>query len=69
MSKRRYTYRPVGLDVWDRRPNQPQPGTVVVKTQPAGCPRNGAMGHCFVEDADTGEFYGLVLVKSLDPIR
>lgn len=62
----RYIYRPVGLDVWDRRPNQPEPGTVVVKTQPSGCPRNGTMGHCYVKDAVTGMFYGLVLVNSLE---
>lgn len=67
MSKQptRYTFRPVGLDVWDRRDNQPAPGTIVVKTQPYGTPRNGTMGHCFVADAETGKFYGLVLVASL----
>jgi len=36
-----------------------------VKTQPYGCPKNGTMGHCFVADASTGEFYGLVLLASL----
>jgi hypothetical protein len=60
-----YTFQPVGADIWDRRPNQPAIGTRVVKVQPAGCPRNGTMGHCFVADADTGSFYGLVLVNSL----
>lgn len=30
-----------------------------------GCPRNGTMGHTYVEDAETGEFYGLVLLASL----
>jgi hypothetical protein len=61
-----YIYKPVGLDVWDRRANQPAPGARVVKTQPAGCPRNGTMGHCFVADAESGAFYGLVLVNSLE---
>lgn len=65
MSKRAYTFEPVGLDVWDRRANQPERGTRVVKTQPAGCPKNGTMGHCYVEDAETGAFYGLVLTASL----
>lgn len=61
----KFVFQPVGLDVFDRKPHQPQPGTVVVKTQPPGTPPNGTMGHCFVEDAETGEFYGLVLVNSL----
>lgn len=60
-----FVFEPVGLDVWDRRRYQPEPGARVRKTQPAGCPRNGTMGHCFVEDADTGSFYGLVMVASL----
>lgn len=64
-----YRFQPVGLDVFDRRANQPEPGTLVVKTQPSGCPRNGTMGHCFVADADTGAFYGLVLVASLQPVK
>ena len=65
MSAARYVFRPVGLDVWDARAHQPAPGTIVVKTQPAGCPRNGTMGHTYVADARTGEFYGLVLTNSL----
>lgn len=63
-----YRFEPVGMDVWDRRRNQPEPGTVVVKTQPAGCPKNGTMGHVFVADAETGAFYGLVLKNSLTRI-
>ena len=50
---REYRFIPVGVDIWDRRENQPLAGTIVVKVQPAGCPRNGTMGHCFVADADT----------------
>lgn len=65
MAKAVYIFEPVGWDVFDRRANQPDRGTRVRKTQPAGTPRNGTMGHCFVEDAETGEFYGLVLVNSL----
>jgi len=63
-----YRFQPVGWDVFDRRENQPETGTLVVKCQPAGCPRNGTMGHCFVEDADTGHFYGLVQVASLERV-
>ena len=71
MSRREtvYTFAPVGLDVWDRRAHQPEPGTRVVKTQPFGCPRNGTMGHTYVKDADTGAFYGLVLLASLKKAR
>jgi hypothetical protein len=68
-SKKRYVFEPVGWDIFDRRAHQPEPGTIVVKTQPFGAPKNGTMGHCFVEDAETGEFYGLVLVNSLQPVR
>lgn len=60
-----YTFEPVGMDVFDRRAHQPERGTRVVKTQPYGCPKNGTMGHCYVEDAETGAFYGLVLENSL----
>lgn len=65
MAKRIYRYVPVGLDLWDRHAHQPEPGTLVRKCQPYGCPRNGTMGMCYVEDAQTGKFYGLVLLNSL----
>ena len=64
---KKYIYQPVGLDIFDARPHQPKAGTLVVKCQPAGTPKNGTMGHCFIADAETDEFYGLVLVKSLVP--
>lgn len=63
-----YQFNPVGFDLFDRRKHQPLPGTLVVKVQPHGCPRNGTMGHCYVEDAETGQFYGLVLVNSLSKV-
>jgi hypothetical protein len=64
-----YEFQPVGVDIWDRRANQPEPGTLVVKCSGgAGTPPNGAMGHCYVADADTEAFYGLVLEKSLRPL-
>jgi len=50
--------------VFDRRAHQPNPGDLVVKTKVPGCPPNGTMGHCYVKDAETGEFRGLVLVNS-----
>lgn len=62
-----YIFEPVGCDIYDRRDNQPEPGTIVKKVQPFGCPKNGTMGHCFVVPADgTGNQYGaLVLENSL----
>ena len=59
-----YIFDPKGADLWDPPPRI-QRGQRVVKVQPPGCPRNGTMGHCFVADAETGEFLGLVLVASL----
>ncbi|MGV8972210.1 MAG: hypothetical protein ACOH10_07795 [Rhodoglobus sp.] len=63
--KARFVFEPVGFDRFDPRPNQPKAGTLVVKVQPFGCPKNGTMGFTYVEDAETGEFYGLVLLNSL----
>ena len=60
-----YVFEPVGWDVFDRRASQPEPGTLVRKTQPFGTPKNGTMGHVYVEDAETGAFYGLVMKNSL----
>ncbi len=60
-----YVFEPVGFDVFDAHRGQPAPGARVVKTQPFGTPKNGTMGHVYVKDAETGEFYGLVLAASL----
>ena len=62
---RHFTYQPVGLDAWESK--GPEAGTEVIKVQPYGCPPNGTMGHCYVADAATGAFYGLVLLNSLQP--
>ena len=69
MSKvRQYRYEPAGMDILMPLKYQPERGTLVVKCSGgAGAPKNGTMGHCFVKDAATGAFYGLVLVKSLVP--
>lgn len=42
-------------------------GALVQKVQPTGTPRNGVMGMCFVQHADTGEFIGQVCESSLTP--
>lgn len=60
-----YTFRATGADLWDRRSHTPADGTHVRKTQPHGCPRNGTMGMCYVEDAATGQFIGMVSESSL----
>jgi hypothetical protein len=65
MAKAVYTFNPVGWDLFRPHAGTPPKGARVRKTQPWGCPKNGVMGHCYVEDADTGRFYGLVLVNSL----
>lgn len=66
-SARVYEYHPVGLDLF--MANDPVPaGTLVRKTQPPGCPRNGTMGHCYIETLD-GRFIGLRLVNSLTLVR
>jgi len=44
-------------------------GADVQKVQPHGTPRNGAMGMCFVQLADSGEFIGQVSESSLTPTR
>jgi hypothetical protein len=33
--------------------------------QPYGCPKNGTMGMCYVEDFDSHDFIGLVCINSL----
>lgn len=60
-----YLFEPVGLDVFDPKPYQPEPGARVVLTQPHGCPKNGTMGFVFVNGAESGCFHGLVLKASL----
>lgn len=62
--KRVYVYEPV---LFDRMSGGRCPkGAKVVKTQPYGCPKNGTMGMCYVQDAETGAFYGLVMLNSLE---
>lgn len=64
-----YRFEAVGLDAFAPHRGTPKEGTLVVKTSPRGCPPNGTMGHCFVADAATGEFLGLVLVNSLVRVK
>lgn len=59
-----YVFEACGWDRFDRRSYTPDDGTLVVKTQPAGAPKNGTMRHCYVALLD-GTFLGLVHVNSL----
>jgi len=69
MSKKQvFEFHPVGLDLFEKRSHLPPAGARVVKVQPAGCPKNGTMGHTFIAHADSEKFIGLVLVKSLKKV-
>jgi len=66
--------RPAG--VWDRAdPRVTQWADYIVRVvQPAGCPKNGTLAHCYVETRlpEPGrkkpEFIGLVQISSLQPL-
>ena len=59
-------FKAVGWDLYDRKVKD---GEVVVPIKsPQGTPPFGTMGHCYVADAQTGEFIGLVMLASLTPI-
>jgi hypothetical protein len=66
MSARVYVFNPNGWDTILPTANAPAPGALVVKVQPFGCPRNGTMGHAYVEPVDGGPF-ALVSLGSLTP--
>jgi hypothetical protein len=72
-NKRRYAWRPVGID--ERMPHSmhPSQGAQVVLSDQApdwGLPKgNRKARHIrYVEDADTGKFHGAVLKSSLIPV-
>ncbi len=66
---RKYTYDPVVFDVFNPPVKDLEPGAIVVKIQPHGCPRNGTMGMCYVGHPETGEFIGMVMLNSLTPVK
>ena len=66
--QRIFVFEAAGFDIFDRRAHKPKDGTLVVKTQPYGCPKNGTMGQCYIADAETGKFIGMVSQKSLIPL-
>lgn len=60
---KKFVYEPVLFDAL--QVTYVEPGALVVKTQPAGCPKNGTMGMTYVADAETGKFLGMVCLASL----
>jgi hypothetical protein len=45
-------------------------GSIVRVIQPRGCPKNGTMGHCYIETRETpAVFCGLVCCNSLQPYK
>lgn len=64
-----YIFVPAGMDIWDRSKYAPEPGRIVRKVQPHGCPKNGTMKHCYIETiAEPKCGPVLVLEASLEPI-
>lgn len=59
------TFQPVLMDRMAGHLQGVQPGTKVRVIQPHSCPKNGTMGQCYVEDATTGTFIGMVCINSL----
>lgn len=65
-----YAYYADGWDVFDPKNRLKVPeGTVVrvMRKSPHGCPKQGTMGHWFVEDPGTAKFIGLACSASLKP--
>jgi hypothetical protein len=62
-----YTLQPAGLLDRGSARVTAHTGQPVQKVQPYGTPRNGVMGMCFVQHADSGEFIGQVCESSLKP--
>ena len=65
----KFVYDPVLMDrISPPAGRQIEAGTVVVKIQPWGCPKNGTMGMTYIGDAETGDFIGLVSLNSLKKV-
>jgi hypothetical protein len=61
----KYTYQPVGMDVWSPCTTL-KAGDVVTVVNLRGCPPANTMGMCYVNF--NGKFAGLVLCNSLQKI-
>jgi hypothetical protein len=62
-----YTLTPAGLLDRTSRRITGHIGAPVQKVLPPGTPRNGVMGMCFIQHAETGELIGQVCESSLTP--
>jgi hypothetical protein len=60
-----YIYKPVGMDLYSPANLGIAEGQKVRVVNLYGCPKANTMGHCHVNDANTGVFLGLVLCNSL----
>ena len=64
-----YVYDPVLLDLVDPphgvKDGLLHSGDVVIVKNRYGCPKAGAMGHCYIASPITGGWLGLVSVNSL----
>jgi hypothetical protein len=60
-----YTFHPLGIDVWHRRTYSATPGQHVRVINLPGAPKCNTMGQCHIEDANTGDFLGMVSTASL----
>ena len=63
----RYRFEANGYDRFHGYPHTPANGTIVHKTQPYGCPKNGTMGQVYIMDT-AGQFIGMVDQSSLTRI-
>ena len=64
VGKARFIYEPAGYDRLEPQ-HRPEPGTIVVKVQPFGCPKNGTMRHCYIAPVENMSNYVLVQEASL----
>jgi hypothetical protein len=59
------TYKPVPFDRFYEHTAWIPEGMKLRVIQPYGCPKNGTMGMCYVEELN-GDFVGLVCINSLE---
>lgn len=64
---KKYVYEPVLMDRTSGLALDP--GTIVIKVQPFGCPKNGTMGQCYIGDAYSGNVISMVCENSLKPVK
>jgi len=63
-----FVYNPLGLDRFDPK-SKAVAGQLVVKVEIPNAPKNGTMGHCYIADAESNQFLGLVWLKSLTKVE